>query len=140
MSASRREVIEQCAQEAHLFARCLAECEPNVYPNLCGACAIASAYLLNLLTERGVEARIVSGVNHAYVRVGKLYVDVTGEQFGIEPVYIAVKRPREDAWFWDEVWSAPSVDEFLKVCENDRREWHWDAKRVRQYVPRLEAA
>lgn len=121
------------AKDAHAFARYLADeaLTEWVYEDLCGACAIASAYLLMRLRERNVDARVQVGAQHAFVRVGDYYVDVTAEQFGHEPIYIDTKPPDDNPTYCEE-FTANTVEDLITWMRANG--WPWDAGIIEQFV------
>lgn len=60
---------------------------------LCGGCAFGSVLLSKMLHQRGIRNKIVWAndgiIDHVYLRVGKLVVDVTAHQFlRFRPIFI----------------------------------------------------
>ena len=134
---SQLRTIAKCAIKAHRYARGLREALPQVDEDLCGACAIASAYLLKLLVREGIEATFNLGDGHAFVTVGDYYIDVTGEQFGAEPIYIGIGPPYDSPqWYPD--YATERVDMVPDLL--DHNGWIWDANQVYHRVLAREAA
>jgi len=71
---------------------------PYVQPNLCGACGVASEALHTLLERHGHKSELLAGMLdsrdwHCWVELDGWVLDVTGEQFGFDPVQILEQRP-----------------------------------------------
>jgi hypothetical protein len=129
-------------QAAHEWARTLQQTKEKerIRRNLCGACAITSAWLWRRLHNAGIDATIVIGQGHVFLMVGRWYVDATATQFGKKPVLVMSRRPklaykRYDSP-WEARWTAESLDELMERMEEEG--WYWDAERIVEYV--LEAA
>lgn len=61
----------------------------NGFPrDLCGMCAIASAYLLTQLQRAGYPAVAYEGEDHFFVMCDNYVIDITATQFGGDPVVV----------------------------------------------------
>lgn len=55
------------------------------YSNLCGACAVGSAFLVRKAKERlGIRIRFVACDSHAWTEYNDTIYDITAKQFGID--------------------------------------------------------
>lgn len=118
--------------EAHTFALQLRDdLDGQIRDNLCGACAVASAWLMLRLHKAGItEAECVVGQGHVFVRVGEYLLDPTATQFGFKP--FIRKRPPFDGEEYTERYSTDNVQELLEFM--DQGGWHWDANVIYEHV------
>jgi hypothetical protein len=134
----RLRIIAKAAIEAHQFARKLRDelLTEWISDDLTGACAIASAFLHARLKEQGINSRVCLGDCHAFVRVDDLYVDVTCEQFGYEPIWIGPNPPNENPT-WYEDFSTDDIHDLMTQMEHGA--WPWDARQIHDLVVRRAA-
>jgi len=108
-----------------------------------GGCKTASwIYLYYLQKYHGIDpnilylvanAQITESESHAWARVGRFYVDITGDQFGADKVVVC------DSPLWPDIYVAPNEyplaelrfegfhegygDKFARVCRFIDRGW-----------------
>lgn len=129
--------LQPYLDEAHAFARSLAEREDGIRYDLRGACALASTWLLLRLQQEGLDAEVVVSHAHCYVRARPrrrkrwLLMDPTSTQFNVEP-FIAPHPPESCPWEYEILAVCDSVEEVIAVLEDAG--WSWDVERIHRYV------
>jgi hypothetical protein len=121
-------IIRQEAEAARHWIESIATIDDNIFDDMCGGCAIASAYLLKRLQSRGIAARVIIGNGHCHVRVRGIIVDVTATQFQRRRILITAKRLGGP---WTIRYTATSLDTYIERLR--RAGWN-DYKAVLHYV------
>ena len=95
--------IRSCARAVRRWAKRSAD-RLEFQADLSGMCAIASARLMTLLQQQGLEASVrvwsTAGNGHCYVECAGYLVDVTSSQFGRKPVEVHALNARPVERYW----------------------------------------
>ena len=105
------------------------------FPDLCGTCAWASAFILKKFEKHGIEAKALvskfDGGNHVFVVTRQYLIDVTATQFDVytddlfyDPVIIA-KKNKPKPFFWKNIIAELTTAEDL-VRYTIRKKWPLD--------------
>ncbi len=132
MDQRTRELVLKAAQEVRAQAEELPDEDPRIGTDLNGACAIASAWLLDQLKELGIEAKVMLWEGgHAYVVVDEHVVDVTATQFPeFRQVPILIMHEREaEAFIYYNPDEAEAFETAVSLQEH-QRDTRWPKSQI----------
>ena len=113
------ELVQELAEYAREWAEAYDASRNISSGDLCGMCAIASAFLFRELKRAGVKAELAYSDFHFFVLVnGQWIIDITATQFdlpGIEnfkPIEIRrLNEIKKDYWFWQPTHTLTSLNQ-----------------------------